>query len=341
MNVPVLTFFNNKGGVGKTSLVYHLAWMLAREGERVLACDLDPQANLTASFLDEDRLESLWDGEGENRTIHQCVQPLTEVGDLRDPHIQHIAVDLGLIPGDLALSGFEDVLSGEWPGAMGSQNLYRPFRILTAFWQVMQKGAETMPASVVLVDVGPNLGALNRSALVATDYVVAPLGADLFSLQGLHNLGPTLSRWKEEWSKRRANWTPPGFPLPEGNMKPVGYIVQQHGVRLGRPVKAYDKWVNRMPEAYARDLLEDRQGPFPATPEDDRNCLATVKHYRSLVPVAQEARKPVFALTNADGAIGGHAAAVGQAYEDFRALAGKIRDRIGLTRDPPHPSRRR
>jgi cellulose biosynthesis protein BcsQ len=64
MTVPVLTFFNNKGGVGKTSLAYHLAWMLSDVGYRVLACDLDPQANLTAAFLDEERLETLWN-EGE------------------------------------------------------------------------------------------------------------------------------------------------------------------------------------------------------------------------------------------------------------------------------------
>ena len=92
MTAPVLTFFNNKGGVGKTSLVYHLAWMLSERGERVLACDLDPQANLTASFLSEDELESLWIGESQNQTIYQCVVPLTEVGDLRKPEV-HMASD--------------------------------------------------------------------------------------------------------------------------------------------------------------------------------------------------------------------------------------------------------
>jgi hypothetical protein len=60
VNAPVIAFFNNKGGVGKTSLVYHLAWMMADEGLQVVAADLDPQANLTANFLDEDRLEELW-----------------------------------------------------------------------------------------------------------------------------------------------------------------------------------------------------------------------------------------------------------------------------------------
>lgn len=60
MSVPVITFFNNKGGVGKTSLVYHLAWMLSELNLRVAATDLDPQGNLSAAFLDDERLEQLW-----------------------------------------------------------------------------------------------------------------------------------------------------------------------------------------------------------------------------------------------------------------------------------------
>lgn len=330
MNIPVLTFFNNKGGVGKTSLVYHLAWTLSQTGHRVLTCDLDPQANLSAAFLDEDQLERLWENGDGGKTIFGCVKPLLEVGDLSRPALQEITPDLRLIPGDLALSGFEETLSGEWPNALGSGHLFRPFRILTSFWTVMQQGAEEMEATVILADVGPNLGAINRSALIATDHVVVPLGADLFSLQGLRNLGPTLRRWREDWTKRQENWTSPSFPLPAGKMAPLGYIVQQHGVLLKRPVKAYDRWVNRMPEAYARNLLEKETAPYPASPQEDEHCLATVKHYRSLVPMGQESRKPIFDLTTADGAIGSHAAAVQDARSDFRKLARLIMEKAGL-----------
>lgn len=341
MPIPVLTFFNNKGGVGKTSLVYHLAWMLSNIGYRVLACDLDPQANLTAAFLNEERLQSLWDesdtAAASRSTIFECVKPLTEVGDLREPYLQPVFLqqplkgDLKLIPGDLALAAFEDSLSTEWPNAMGSNNLYRPFRILTAFSTIMQAGAAEMNASIILADVGPNLGAINRSALIASDYVVVPLGADLFSLRGLQNLGPTLKRWRQDWKRRRDNWNSPDFPLPKGNMKPIGYIMQQHGVRLERPIKAYDKWVNRMPAEYARNLLGDNKGPYAKTPtEDAENSLATVKHYRSLVPMAQETRKPIFHLTTADGAFGSHAAAVRGAYKACKILAEKIVSRIGI-----------
>ena len=334
MSVPVITFFNNKGGVGKTSLVYHLSWMLSALDCKILACDLDPQANLTSAFLDEDLLELLWNdnthGGQAGRTIHKCIEPLTKVSDLLAPKLLDIADNLGMIPGDLALSGFEDTLSSVWPDALASEHLYRPFRILTAFWTIMQMGAREMGADVILADVGPNLGAINRSAMIATDYVVVPLGADLFSLQGLRNLGPTLRRWRSDWSLRRENWQAPDFPLPDGRIRPLGYIVQQHSVRLSRPVKAYDRWINRMPQEYARNLLDQEGGPYPASPVEDTNCIATVKHYRSLVPMAQESRKPIFRLTPADGAIGSHAVAVKDSGKDFRQLAKLLVERASL-----------
>ena len=329
MTVPVLTFFNNKSGVGKTSLVYHLAWMLSDLGYRVLACDLDPQANLTAAFLAEDQLEKLSDGsdDASAKTILQCVRR----GDSKEPTLAKITSELSLIPGDLALAGFEDALSSAWLDALGASELHRPFHLLTAFSTAMQAGATQMDASVVLVDVAPNLGAINRSALIATDYIIVPLGTNLFSLQSLCNLGTTLDRWRQDWQRRRDHWTQPDFPLPDGAMQPVGYVVQQHGLILSRPIRAYDKWVNRMPEAYARNLRGDSEGPYPATPaQDEQNNLATVKHYRSLVPMAQEARKPIFHLTTADGAIGSHAAAANDARRDFRDLAQKIAQRINL-----------
>ena len=68
MSAFTLTFFNNKGGVGRTALVYHVAWMLAELDYVVLAVDLDPQANLTAAFLDEGELVDLWGGPPQDAT---------------------------------------------------------------------------------------------------------------------------------------------------------------------------------------------------------------------------------------------------------------------------------
>ena len=99
-------------------------------------------------------------------------------------------------------------------------------------------------------------------------------------------------------------------------------------MRLDRRIQAYDLWSRRIPEAYARAML-DKKGPHPDQPDGDDHCLASIRHYRSLVPLAQEARKPVFHLRAADGAIGGHAAAVREAHREYRNLAEKIRTRIG------------
>jgi len=330
MSIPVLTFFNNKGGVGKTSLVFHLAWMLSEMGKRVVAIDLDPQANLTSAFLSEDDLEVLWDPDDtstRNNTIYQCVRPLTEVGDILAPQTQRINSRLHLVPGDLGLAGFEDFLSQEWPNALGSGGLYRPFRILTSFWQVGQLAGQQQNADIILADVGPNLGAINRSALIGTDHVVIPLAADLFSLQGLRNLGPTLRAWRADWKKRLDNWSIPAFAVPAGSMQPQGYILMQHSERLSRPAKAYKKWADRIPSTYRQSVLNE--GPDASPPQSDAHCLARLKHYRSLVPMAQEVRKPIFQLTTADGAIGSHSYAVRDAWSDFNALAKAILERTG------------
>lgn len=330
MTVPILTFFNNKGGVGKTSLIYHLAWMYSELEHRVLAVDLDPQANLTAAFLPEDDIEAIWESKDPGGTIYRCVEPLSDVGDLKEPELVPLNMDLLLLPGDVGLSSFEDTLSQEWPKALNSKKTYRSMRVLSAFWQVMQMAAKREAVDIILVDIGPNLGAINRAALIATDYVVIPLGADLFSLQGLKNLGPTLRDWRKDWKKRIENWqdSPDGarytdFHLPNGSMLPIGYMCQQHGVRLNRPIKAYDKWVNRIPTVYREHVLNE-PAVADIRPATDRYCLATLKHYRSLIPMGQEQRKPIFHLTAADGAIGSHANAVQDARQDFKILAETI-----------------
>ena len=349
MTCHVLSFFNNKGGVGKTSLVYHLAWMFAEQGKTVVCVDIDPQANLTAAFLDEDTIADIWNGQENGSTIYRCVAPLMGVHDLAAPRLRQITANLFLLPGDVALSGFEDALSENWPKSQGDSNLYRPLRILSAFWQIMQLAAESVRADIILVDIGPNLGAINRSVLTGTDFVVIPLGADLYSLQSLKNLGPTLRSWRKQWAKRRQNWqeghteNDPGSPdliLPEGRMLPLGYLCQQRSVRLGRPMTAYDKWVQRIPNVYRECVL--KEAPVEGLlQENDPYCLATIKHYRSLVPMAQECRKPVFDLTSADGAIGSHANAVRSARADFQTLAQKIMDRIEAATEPAVPENSR
>jgi chromosome partitioning protein len=326
---PVIAFFNNKGGVGKTSLVYHLAWMYRDLGLNVLAADFDPQANLTSAFLDEEQLEEIWLASDQPNTVFRCFQPLIRgIGDIAEPIPQVIDEGLWLLNGDLQLYSFEDDLSTEWPGCLDRKE--RSFRVISAFWRLLQKAAAQQQSDVVLVDLGPNLGAINRSALIAADYVVVPLSPDLFSLQGLKNLGPTLQRWRKEWQERIDKNPAPDLHIPSGKMQPIGYIILQHAVRLDRPVKAFQRWIEHIPDTYHQEVLQEADSQDTDI-KTDPNCLALIKNYQSLMPMAQEAHKPIFHLKPADGAIGSHIAAVQNVYWDFKHLAEKIADSIQLS----------
>ncbi len=329
--MKTIAFFNNKGGVGKTSLVYHLAWILNDLGHRITVCDLDPQANVTTFFIGEDRAAGLLELGTGTRTIYQAFLPLLEgVGDLSEVTPQTIADGLTLIPGDLALSGAEGELSTQWSQCLVTEEAARKraFRIVCGFYRAISRVAEKSQSSIALIDVGPNLGPLNRTALIASDYVVIPIGSDAFSLQGLKNVGKTLAGWRQDWKIKRSH-APQGlgFEVPKGEMVPVGYVISRFSMRAGRPAKAYFEWASEMPGAYRESVL-GKGGGNSDDPHTDPNCLAELKDYRSLMPMAQNANKPIFKLRAADGAIGAHQAGVSDARRDFEALAKKILARL-------------
>jgi cellulose biosynthesis protein BcsQ len=323
-----IALFNNKGGVGKTTLAYHLAHMLSRLGRSVLAADLDPQANLTAHFLDDDELGLLWsEDEAANETVAGAVHPIMEgLGDVRSVSPREVAERLFLLPGDLWLSRFEERLAQEWPATLAGGN-NAAIRVTTAFHRLVGQAAKETDADVVLIDVGPNLGALNRAALLVADHVLVPLGADLFSAQGLRNLGPSLRRWRGDWQGTALPRVPSTIDAPAGRMNPLGYVVMRPSMRLDRPVKAYQLWLERIPEVYATAVL----GESGAAGGDHE--IGTVRNFRSLMPLARDARKPMFDLRAADGAIGSTQRFVQVCLTEFRGLATEVLRRVDLASD--------
>lgn len=337
-----VALFNNKGGVGKTTLVYHLAHMYQRQGKRVLAVDLDPQSNLTSSFLDEEDLAFLWNEDEPSfplswqgklfspvkppnngpKTIAQAVEPILKgIGDVEMIDPVKAVDNLWLIPGDLELSGFEDELSTNWGLAFSGKE--KALRTTTAFHRVIQDARRRLKPDIVLIDVGPNLGAINRAALLSSDTVLMPLAADLFSLRGLRNLGPTLRDWRRDWQDTVLPRAPEGLEVPRGDMRPLGYVIMQPEMRLDRPVQAYRRWLERIPLVYDRFVLDGAGDPTSTEHE-----IATIRNYRSLMPLAHDARKPMFDLKAADGALGSTQTFVQTCYRDFRDLVEKIDARL-------------
>lgn len=328
--VKKIVFFNNKGGVGKTTMVYHTAYMMAELGKKVLVADLDPQANLSSMFLTQERLEEVFLIENNKLTITDVIQPVVDAEPYQEVHVEPINSinnslfnnNISLIIGNLALSIYEDKLSDAWTKCING-DVYA-FKVVSLFNKILTDAARRVQADYILIDVGPNLGAINRSVLISSDYVIIPVASDLFSLQGIKNLGKTLSVWQDQWDERKTkNPKTNSFSLPEGVMQPVGYIAMQHSAKESRPVKAYLKWANRIPQTY-REYVLHQSTPTDIKIEDDPNCLGMLRHYHSLMPMGMEARKPIFLLKPADGAIGAHYQAVLKVYQEFKQLTEKI-----------------
>ncbi|MFI5758679.1 ParA family protein [Streptomyces sp. NPDC051569] len=340
MTATSIALFNNKGGVGKTTLAYHLAHMMSRLGQNVLAVDLDPQANLTSVCLDESEIEDLWSSSSEliaqgviaarlpgggrvrgDRTVADAVRPILEgTGDVALVEPVELKSGLWLLPGSLDLSRFEDKLSNEWFKSFAGD--IAAIRTTTAFHRMIKHAAASVDADIVLIDVGPNLGAINRAALIAADSVLMPLAADLFSLKGLSNLGPTLREWRHNWRQVVLPQVPSGISAPPADMTPLGYVIMQPEMRLDRPVKAYERWLERIPVVYSSAVLDD-----PSPSPDDRHHIATLRNYRSLMPLAHDARKPMFELKAADGALGSTQKYVHTCFKEFRGLAENVLQR--------------
>ncbi len=176
----VISFVNQKGGVGKTTLAFNTAHALAKKGKRVLCLDLDPQGNL--SYL-------LSRGESRERSIFQLlINSLKELKTLHLPLLVSetlVRGEVDLIPAGQDLSGFELTVSGvQFP---------RPL-ILKRF---LENSGLLDRYDYVIIDCPPTLGLLVVNAICATDGVIVPFKADEFSLQGVKHFYQMLADIKD------------------------------------------------------------------------------------------------------------------------------------------------
>jgi chromosome partitioning protein len=203
------------------------------------------------------------------------------------------------------------------------------FRVISALHRIIAEATQRVAATLVLIDLGPNLGPLNRAALLAAEHIVLPLAPDLFSLQGMENLGPTLRGWRKGWTERVEELHDASVAVPRGTIAPIGYVLMNFGARDSRPVQASEEWVAKIPRVYREVVLDQHDVRSPPLVEDPF-LLAALKHYRSLMPLAMAVRKPMFSLRQADGARGAHLDAVRACHDDFLMLARRIGDRLGI-----------
>lgn len=328
--MQIISIFNNKGGVGKTTYIYHIAHLLERAGQTVLLVDLDSQCNLSSYCLSDIDLERSWRSARGNSIWNAIERVSIGMGDIRERSPTRIVKEhpfgeyqnLYLIPGDVLLSTYEDRLGDTWAAARGGDQM--ALRVQSAIYRYIMWCAQTINADVVLLDLGPNLGSLNRAVLAASNYFITPVSPDLFSIRGTENLGNKLQTWRQGWDMCNSYREYIDFALPEGRPCFLGYVKQQHNVRDNEAgmTRGWNLFGEQIEGAVQNNIVARldslnqvfhwRGGKFD---------LGGIPNLHSLIPYSQNAKKPIFDLRSADGLTGAH---IGRARESTEYFAPMI-----------------
>lgn len=308
-------FFNNKGGVGKTTLVANLAAELAfNHNKKILLVDADPQCNLTQYLLsDEEYLEEY--SKDDPSSVYSVIHPLS-IGkgyksNLPIRHSKNFKCDI--IIGDPRIAMKEDLMSQDWRDARAGGT--RGLRTTFVFHDLLEKSNDY---DFVFFDMGPSLGAINRSILLVADYFVLPATIDIFSKWAVKNIGNALTTWQKDLDNGIINAEDPSeLPIQNGKkLKFLGYVMQQHKERSNgdksiRIVEAYNTISTNFPKT-----IKDNLSPLFADVNMNPN-LGEIKHLASLAPKSQTTHQPMINVV----AKGSYTTTRKQAREIFNGIA--------------------
>jgi cellulose biosynthesis protein BcsQ len=314
-----ISMFNNKGGVGKTTLTCNIASYFARQMHlRVLVVDCDPQCNATQLIMGEEfATEFYWDNRGTIDAITTIRDVLAPIED-GDSHIS-LAVHpilgsrnrfgVDVLPGHPGFSIIEDRLGAAWHELLGGDI----GGIRKTNWNTALTDHLKDKYDIVFFDLGPSLGSINRCVLVGCNYFLTPMGADIFSILGIRNIANWIDHWLGLYqnSISLCEQRNPGrlkeYPIVSSPLIThgyIGYTMQQYiakskgGVR--RPTLRYENILHMVPPV----IQESLQKHFKSGVDLSKAKLGDVPHLYSLIPLAQSVAAPILELTSSDGLVG-------------------------------------
>lgn len=257
----IISVFNNKGGVGKTSILWNLGISLADKDKKVLLIDFDPQCNLSIATLGEKEFAALLNDTYTpnfqyGKTIKSFVLPYVQRNTIGNVFKTKTKFSFGnqqldIIPGDFWLNSFADILSVGNDVISGS-GLYRFLipELLTKYSEIEY--------DYVLIDLPPSFNTLVRSALYCSDYFLVPCTPDLFSAYCVNLIGEVLPSFIQDWEqgKQRFIKADPNdeLILQKGKPKFGGWVFNGFDTRNNVEVGA-DKALLETIEKSIRDNL--------------------------------------------------------------------------------------
>ncbi|WP_050483169.1 ParA family protein [Pseudomonas sp. Ant30-3] len=316
-------FFNNKGGVGKTTLVANLAAELGlNHAKKVLVIDADPQCNLTQYVLSDDEFLDTYSSK-DPQSIYSVIHPLsTGKGYKTTLPIKTIdEFGFDVIIGDPRLALKEDLLAQDWRDAKAGG--IRGLRTTLVFHNLIE---QAQSYDYIFFDMGPSLGAINRAILLAVDFFLVPMSIDIFSSWALKNIGEAVKVWEKDLTFGMKNSEDPN-EVPDIERKRLlflGYVTQQHKERREkagstRIVEAYDQISKKLPGVVSQHLSY-------FYPTSLQTHLGEIKHLASLAPKSQTLHQPMINVK----AKGSYTVTRKQARDIYTALALRFMENMDI-----------
>ena len=334
-----IVLFNHKGGVSKTTSTFHIGWMIAEMGHKVLLVDADPQCNLTALVLGE-KFDTYYD---DAQTAKQNVMDGVRVAFSGIPHpIEPILCpsaekngNLFLIPGHMNLSEYDAQLNLAFTASMAMMSLQS---LPGSFNDLIVKTADSIGAEYVFIDLNPGLSTINQDLFLISDAFIVPTNPDTFSLMAIRSLSTILPKWVKWKNDNIGLFGASAYPLPVGTPKFIGEIPQRFNIRNGQATTPYKHKIEELSEATVNEFvpkLKKAGMVFEDAEYDaaniDRNTyiLRDIKDFLGLSPKSLGVNVPVFKLT--DEQLGTKGAAldtqkgnVAEFYQIYEEIAKKI-----------------
>jgi cellulose biosynthesis protein BcsQ len=196
----IISVFNNKGGVGKTTICWNLADALGRAGSRVLLIDFDPQCNLSIAVLGEEQFVGTLPQQNVpyGTTIRAFLQRSIQGTGGEEVFFhqgQHTSQNVYLIAGDFWLNVYADTLN------VGNDLLAGTGLARYVALRRLVEAAEKASGSFdyVIVDLPPSFGSLVRAAFYASDYFIVPCTSDSFSVYCISLIGQMVPSFIQDW----------------------------------------------------------------------------------------------------------------------------------------------
>lgn len=315
--MKIVTLYNHKGGVSKTTTTFNLVQLLAEQGRRVLVVDADPQCNMTEislstliAQLDEEAQKTGKVPELPGRSLLEILQPRIDgdVAEISLDSVKSVTVreNFDLIRGSVELNAIEDSIAEAHSQRFSGKTHEK--RTYVAIGDLLRRFGEERGYDYVFLDVGPSSGPLTRSCFLACDGFFIPVAPDRFNVQAIRTLSMIIKRWLKEHSQIVDDFTKLGLPVAVGEPVFLGVIAQFFKLHGGKPKPAYQMWMNRIPEAVDEQLLpvlreySDKERDLTGGLVRGTVLITEIPDFGSLAPCMQEWGKAVFQITQADTA---------------------------------------